>query len=1184
MKGATEKEAASDDPPRVHSVQIQVFINGQELLALLDTGCEVDLISEQVAQKCNLSVHSLSHALRLRFADGRLNEQIGKATAVKCQFRTESGLLSMVRDFYVGPVHHDMILGMPWVTEWSARMGPRQGVIDVKAPGNNERVHLSVFPIKLTSSMVSGVESAPQWNEVGQTQESPADTSLEDKDQSATCSQEAGKTAILSESIQLGIEEQQKWDAIKKEFADVLNNNELPAGRPPAERPAHRIDLIPGAAPSYVPRYRKPPQQEEEIERQVDELLKKGKVQESTSAFGHNPVLVPKKDGRWRMCVNFKPLNKITVKQKFPMPRVDELLDRLQGSAVYSTFDFTDAFLQIPIHPADRHKTAFHTRTRKLEYTCMPFGLVNAPAELQRQVNRDFAGPINEGWMVVYMDDVLVFSRNVQEHLQHLRRALQLLREKQWYVKAQKCSFFMKTVNFLGYRVSAVGVQPDPKKLEAISAWPLPLHKRKDVQKFLGLASYYRNFIPGFARIAAPLTDLLKKEKQFVWTQAEEVAAKTLISHLTAAPVLALPDFGKQFYLTTDASDAAVGAILSQQAENSRKHHIIACYSHRFTETEQRYPVREKELYAVWWGVKKCRHYLYGRHFVVQTDHQSLTHLTKSFQDFDNPRVVRWLSRLLQYDFTVKYIKGITNVVADALSRRPISQQFCCATALVCDDSRFVAKLRASYALDTHASAVLAKLNNGRHVKHYSVTDDLLWFSTKRGLQRLYVPSSLRNDVLRKAHDHVLSGHGGVNNTIEKLARSFWWPGMRSAAEEYALSCPTCQQLKPRNALKPGLLQSLPVPDRIWTDLTMDFIVGLPEVRQFDSIYVVVDRLSKYAHFIPCSSSITAEGVAKLFLNHIWKLHGVPRSIITDRDPKFVSAFWRAFMSKLNIEHNMTTANHPEADGQTERTNRTLVQYLRLYVQQNPSAWLDFLPCAEWVYNNTVHSSIKCTPASLVYTETPLTDPVLDLTIQEQQLSTEEKGFAEHLASAKECMRKAQERQARNYDKKRAAVTFEPGDLVLVDRHALRGHLESDVSKKFATRWLGPFAVSSRVNALSYVIDFPADWRCHRTINVGFLKKFREAARHSRTLAPRRTTTTATGHSADNIEVLNCRTTTRRGYTKREYLVKYSGERHSQWISEKTLKEMLPPDVLESMLRPLGLEANIGCSPNAAAS
>ena len=557
MRGAAGKRAAVEDPPRVSSALIQVCVNGQELQALLDTGCEVDLLSKEAARKCNLPVQSLAHSLRLRFADGRLNERIGKTTAVKCQFNTDSGVLSMVRDFYVGPVHHDMILGMPWVTEWNARMGPQQGAIAVSAPGNTERVHLSVFPTKLTSSTVSGVESAPRWNEGWQTQASAEAEKPEKTEGSATCFSDTGKSAILTESIQLGSEEQQKWAAIKEEFADVLNNNELPAGRPPAERPAHRIDLIPGAAPSYVPRYRKPPQHEEEIERQANELLRKGKVQESTSAFGHNPVLVRKKDGRWRMCVNFKPLNKITVKQKFPMPRVDELLDRLQGSAVYSTFDFTDAFLQIPIHPDDRHKTAFHTRTRKLEYTCMPFGLVNAPAELQRQVNRDFEEPINEGWMVVYMDDVLVFSKSVQEDPQHLRRALQLLREKQWYVKAQKCSFFMRTVKFLGFRVSAAGVQPDQAKIEAISRWPLPLRTRKDVQKFLGLASYYRNFIPGFARIAAPLTDLLKKEKQVVWTQTEDAAARTLISRLTDSPVLALPNFEKLFFLTTDASDVA---------------------------------------------------------------------------------------------------------------------------------------------------------------------------------------------------------------------------------------------------------------------------------------------------------------------------------------------------------------------------------------------------------------------------------------------------------------------------------------------------------------------------------------------------------------------------------------------------------------------------------------------------
>ncbi|CDJ28185.1 Retrotransposon nucleocapsid protein, related [Eimeria mitis] len=286
-------------------------------------------------------------------------------------------------------------------------------------------------------------------------------------------------------------------------------------------------------------------------------------------------------------------------------------------------------------------------------------------------------------------------------------------------------------------------------------------------------------------------------------------------------------------------------------------------------------------------------------------------------------------------------------------------------------------------------------------------------------------------------HDHALAGHGGVNTTVERVARSFWWPRMRPSIEEYVLSCPDCQQQKPRNTLKPGFLHSLPIPDRTWTDISMDFIVGLPLVRGHDSIYVVVDRLSKYAHFIPCSSTVTAEGVAQLFINNVWKLYGFPKSIITDRHPKFVSAFWRSLMQRLGIENNMTTANHPEANGQTERTNRTLVQYLRLDTQQNTSNWLDILACAGWVYNTTVHSSTRCSPASLAYTETPLADPPLDLAVRSQPRPTVASDFGIELAAARECMRKAQERQPRNYDKRRSAVSFNPGELVLVDSHAL---------------------------------------------------------------------------------------------------------------------------------------------------
>lgn len=274
-------------------------------------------------------------------------------------------------------------------------MGPQKEEIAVRAPGNAESVRLSVSPTKLVLSVVSGVEPAPQRNEGGQTLASAASAMPGETDQSAMCFRDTGKSAILSEAVKLGPVEQRKLAGIKEGFADEFDSNKLSAGQPLAERPAHRIELFPGAASSYVPRYRKLNQHEGEVERQANELLKKGKLQEPTSAFGHNPVWVRKKDGRWRVCVSFKPSNKITVKRKSPMPRMDELPDRLQGSAVYSAFGFTGAFLQIAIHPDDRHKTAFRTHARKLKYTCMPFKLINAPAELQRQVKLDFEEPIN---------------------------------------------------------------------------------------------------------------------------------------------------------------------------------------------------------------------------------------------------------------------------------------------------------------------------------------------------------------------------------------------------------------------------------------------------------------------------------------------------------------------------------------------------------------------------------------------------------------------------------------------------------------------------------------------------------------------------------------------------------------------------------------------------------------------
>jgi len=1166
VKEATPTDPHTRDPPRVKGALVKIEVQGHLFEALIDSGCEVDALSERAARICGLQILSLNNKLELKFADGRREGRIGKVEKIETFLMGQTDKYSMERDFYVGPIHQDVILGMPWITAWQAIVTQSSNLVDVTLPADGRRVNL---PTRLHEGGTSEISGTAPLNCLED--DSEIREEVEVQGAAIIFAAKAKGDRALDDPIQLTAEEQKRWGKLRTKYSEVLNNMELPAGRPPAARSSHRIELKPGAEPTYAPRYRRPPIMEAEIERQVQLLMDKGKLQESTSSFAANPVLVKRKDGRWRMCINYKPLNDITIKQKFPMPRVDELLDRLQGAAVFSSLDFTDAFLQIELAPEDRHKTAFHTHTRKVEFVCMPFGLTNAPAELQRQVNRDFAGPISEGWLIVYMDDVLIFSRSIEEHMIHLERVLKLIKEKQWYLKATKCSLFMSRLSFLGYRVSIKGAEPEAAKVEALKEWPLPLYTVKKVQSFYGLASYYRSFIPGFAQITAPLTRLFRKDVEFVWGEEQAKAAATIIAKLTSEPILALPNFKLPFYLTTDASDYAVGAVLSQKLPGAIKHNIISCHSHCFSAAEQKYPVREKEFYAVHWGVKKCKHYLYGQRFIIQTDHQSLVHATKSFKDFDNARVTRWLAYLAAYDYEIVYIKGVTNVVADALSRRPTTSDVQVSSVVSDVDSQFLAKIKKAYSLDSFSRDVIARLQSGQRIKklRYALADDVLWACRAKGTRLLYVPTPLRKEVLMLCHDHVMSGHTGVHNTYEKIKRQFWWPLLQNDVKEYVLSCPECQQYKPRNCLKYGLLQSLPVPERIWTDISMDYIVALPEINGYDSILVIVDRMSKYAHFIPCHCTITAQGTANLFINNIWKLHGAPRSIVSDRDPRFMSEFWQSFMSRLGVQLCPTTANHPEADGQTERTNRTLIQFLRIYAGNNPITWIDFLPCAEFVYNTTVHSSTGCTPASLVYKDSPLKDPQLDILVERQRDPTSVVNFADQLADARKCMLKAQEQQAKTYNKKRHHVVFEPGDLVLVSRDALRCTWNAEEPKKFAQKWLGPFAIKSKINALAYLVDLPKTYRNHPTINIGFLKKFISSANYARTLSKGQQKKPLTSCFKGGLDVLQVREVTRRNRKKREYQVKFEDEKDLQWIQEERLKEIIGESDLKSIINSL---------------
>ena len=445
---------------------------------------------------------------------------------------------------------------------------------------------------------------------------------------------------------------------------------DVPSALPPPRSHNHAIPLIQGANPVKVKSYRYPFSQKQQIEKMVQDMLQEGIIVPSNSPFSSPIILVKKKDGTWRFCTDYRALNAIIVKDSFPIPTIDELIDELHGAQYFSKLDLRSGYHQILVKEEDRHKTAFRTHQGLYEWLVMPFGLTNAPATFQCLMNEVF-NKLSRKCVLVFFDDILVYSPTWVTHLQHLEMVLQLLHENKLYAKLSKCSFGQHQVEYLGHTVSGKGIAMENSKIQAILAWPAPTNVRQ-LKGFLGLSGYYRRFIKGYAALAGPLTELLKKDK-FHWQEETSRAFAKLKEALTQAPVLALPNFSLPFELETDASEVGIGAVLSQNS------HPIAFFSKKMTSSMQNQSAYVREFYAVTEAVAKFRHYLLGHKFVIKTDQKSLR--TIMDQKLQTPEQQKWLHKLLGHEFTIEYKPGKENVAADSLSRsfhmawsQPISQ------------------------------------------------------------------------------------------------------------------------------------------------------------------------------------------------------------------------------------------------------------------------------------------------------------------------------------------------------------------------------------------------------------------------------------------------------------------------------------------------------------------------------
>lgn len=519
--------------------------------------------------------------------------------------------------------------------------------------------------------------------------------------------------------------------------------------------------LTNGNKPINLRSYRYQSLQKGVIEKMTQELLDTGVIRDSKSPFAAPVVLVKKKDGSWRMCVDYRQLNEATLKNRFPIPLIDELLEELGGATVFSKLDLRSGYHQIRMNEEDIPKTAFRTHQGLFEFLVMPFGLTNAPATFQALMNQTFKDFLRK-FVLVFFDDILVYSRNLQEHLDHLKLVLDTMRQHTLYAKLSKCSFGGQRVEYLGHVITGDGVATDPAKIEVVAQWPTPTTV-KQLRGFLGLSGYYRRFIRSYGVIAKPLIDLLKKDG-FKWSEGAELSFQQLKTALCSAPVLALPDLTQQFIVETDASAMGIGAVLMQQ------HHPLAFISKALSPKQQVFSVYDKELLAILLAIKQWYYYLISGHFILKTDQKSLKHLFE--QKITTPLQHSWMVKLMHYDFEIQYKKGVDNVAADALSRLQSSSLY--ALAVSTFEPLLLEKVKNSWVHDKDLQGVLTKLQAAELCDHFTWENGLL---LRKGKLVVGQVMPLRLEIVAYCHGSSLGGHSGYQATLQRLKSMFYWKG-----------------------------------------------------------------------------------------------------------------------------------------------------------------------------------------------------------------------------------------------------------------------------------------------------------------------------------------------------------------------------------------------------------------------
>lgn len=921
---------------------------------------------------------------------------------------------------------------------------------------------------------------------------------------------------------------------LPEEYRDWAHVFDVDKAGKPAEEGArvHPIDLEEGKTPPWGPIYPLAEKELEELRQYLASALEKGWIRVSKSPAGAPILFVPKKGGKLRLCVDYRGLNNVTVKNRTPLPLISEILDRLQGASWFTKLDLKDAYHRVRIRPGDEWKTAFRTRYGHFEYRVMPFGLVNAPATFQSYINDALAGLVDV-ICVVYLDDILIFTKTREQHTEAVKQVLSRLSAAGLFANPEKCEFYTKSVEFLGFVVSPEGIAMEQERVGAIAKWPVP-SSVKDIQVFLGFTGFYRRFIRNYSKVCAALTDRLAKQargEQVMTTGAREAFFKLRLL-FTKAPILRHFNPALPIRVETDASDFAIGAVMCQLEDGQWR--PVAFMSRKLRGAELRYGTPEAELLAIREAAMTWRHYLlYSQHQVTFiTDHLGHRYLATKPQL--NSRQARLLQDLSLFDFVIDYRPGRENS-ADGLSRRPdhrpTEEETQGANGAFLKDflGRFRGPLVATVRGEGHRTTK-APENIAPEQIGGTLEEDVLkaqkealeagreglqqrgsgWTSSDRGVRfqgRLVIPDnhSLRMEIMTAFHDEPLGGHLGVSKTLKRIGQTYWWKSMRKDVKEYVSTCAICQRTKPRHHLPYGKLAPLPVPSRPWEHISMDLITKLPTSKGFsgknyDSILVVIDRFTKYALYLAVRETLTADELAALLVNKVFLKYGVTSSITSDRGSLFTSKFWATVAHLLAIKRKLSTAYHPQTDGQTERQNQNVEHFLRVFTNFDQDDWAKWLPMAEFVYNNSAHSATGVPPAEALmgyvprgpHDSSPEGFPPHNVPTARdrvQHLRTRHHGIQRLLEDVNKGY-------ARWYDKRRATLDLKVGDQALISTRNIR---QKRPSRKLSDKYLGPFTVKRVVNGgRAFELDLGNRYRIHNVFAPAQLEKFK-----GDTIAPR---------------------------------------------------------------------------------